>query len=227
MSIFELPELADVHVDVEHESELGRAPEAFLHLQRLQLRNRTKDKAGPLYAYDCVARHTLDAVVIVLLDGSGSETTICLRKSMRPPLLVRERYRLPLEDAQVYRAHPFLWEIPAGLIEPDEIGEIGVARSAARETLEEVGAVVDPQSFQALGPALFLSPGMIAEKLHFRVAYVNATNLQSPTTDGSPVEEYSLTTFVPLADALSMCESGQLEDIKTEVAIRRAVARIL
>ncbi len=119
-----------------------------------------------------------------------------------------------------------LWEIPAGLVEPDEHGAEDLAACAARETLEEVGLEIAASSFSVLGPPAGLSPGVIGEKIHFLVAEVDADARGVPTEDGSPVEERAEVRFVPLADALRAVRSGHVGDLKTEVGIRRLADRI-
>ena len=194
----------------------ARCDEGFLTLRRLTLRHRWADGVeSAAYAYDLVERAALDAVAIVLVaDGPR----IALRSSIRPPLAFRSRYAVPLDDP----GDPVLWEVPAGLVEPGERGEEGLRRCAARETLEEVGLRLPAGAFTALGPAAFLSPGVMAEKLHFLAARVDPARRGAPTEDGSPLEERAEVRFVPLDDALAACRDGRVADLKTEAAIRRA-----
>ena len=42
-----------------------------------------------------------------------------------------------------------------------------------------------------------------------------------PPGDGSPMEEGCVLQFVPLAEALRMCDRGDIEDAKTELVLRR------
>jgi len=118
------------------------------------------------------------------------------------------------------------WEVPAGLVEPDERGEEGLRACAARETLEEVGLAVAPSAFEALGPPVALSPGVIGEKIYFLVADVDPSQRGTPTEDGSPVEADARVRFVPLDDALAATRSGVVADVKTEVALRRLAERV-
>ena len=156
----------------------------------------------------------MDAVAIVLFTTDGR---ICLRSALRPPLAFRSTYALPIADP----CGPVLWEVPAGLVEPQERGEGGLKRCCARETLEEVGIALAPEAFERLGPAACLSPGVLAEKLHFFVARVDPSSAGTPTEDGSPVEERAEVRFVPIAEALRACRDGRVGDLKTETAIRR------
>lgn len=208
-----------VHVEVvEDRSATARCDEGFLKLRRLVLRNRYDDgTASEDYRYDLVERDALDAVAIVLWAQGEGEPLVCLRSALRPPLAFRPGYRLPLPETD----GPVQWEVPAGLVEPDEQGEEGLRACASRETLEEVGLEVAPLAFERLGPAASLSPGVLAEKLHYLVAKVDPSARRAPLEDGTPVEERAEVRFVPLSQALAACRDGRVADLKTEMAIRR------
>lgn len=198
------------------ESARMRSDEGFVRVRRLVLRNRYADgTTSREYRYDCAERDAIDAVGIVLVDRAGN---VCLRSSIRPPIALRPTYSLPFEGES---ADPTLFEIPAGLVEVDEKGEEGLRGCCARETLEEVGVEVAPSAFTRLGPAFYLTPGVIAEKVHVFVAEVDPDAAAVPTMDGSPVEEHARIEWVPLAEALAACRDGRIADVKTEVAIRR------
>jgi len=202
----------------------ARCDEGFLTVRRLTLRNRYEDgHRSAAYRYDLVEREALDAVAIVLLARGPGEPRICLRSALRPPLAFRASYAVPL--AEPPDETPVLWEVPAGLVEPEERGEVGLRACAARETLEEVGLVLSPGDFSPLGPAACLSPGVMAEKLHYQVAEVDPAERRAPLEDGTPVEERAEVRFVPLAEALAACRDGRVADLKTETAIRRLAER--
>lgn len=212
----ELDELPEIGVEVvEDRSAESRCDVGFLRLRRLSLRNRYRDGTlSDTYVYDLVERTALDAVAIVLVARGGDEPAVCLRSALRPPVALRE------DDATGVQ-----WEVPAGLIEADEPGPEGVLVCAAREALEEVGAELAPEDFAPLGPAVLLSPGVMAERLSFVVADVDPSACVTPTEDGSPVEERAKVQFVPLTEALAACASGLIADIKTELAVRRLADR--
>jgi ADP-ribose pyrophosphatase len=217
------PELIDLLADrprvdvtvIEDRTASARCDRGFLRVRRLTLKNRYEDGAESAeYAYDLVERDALDAVAIVLFTDSGE---VCLRSALRPPLAFRSTYAIPIDDP----SGPVLWEVPAGLVEPEERGEDGLQRCCARETLEEVGLALAPEAFERLGPAACLSPGVLAEKLHYFVARVEPRSAGAPTEDGSPVEERAEVRFIPIAEALRACRDGRIGDLKTETAIRR------
>jgi ADP-ribose pyrophosphatase len=194
-----------------------RSDEGFIRVRRLLLRNHYEGgEHSREYRYDCAEREAIDAVGIVLFDREGR---VCLRSSIRPPLAMRPGYVLALQDEEP--GCPTLYEIPAGLIEIEERGEDGLRACCARETLEEVGLHVEPGAFVRLGPGVFLTPGLCAEKIHFFAAEVDGARAVEPTMDGSPVEERATIEWVPLEEALAACGDGRVMDIKTELSLRR------
>lgn len=214
----------DIEV-VEDGSATARCDKGFLKLRRLRLRNRYPDGTiSEPYPYDIVDRAALDAVVMVLHRTGPSGLEVCVRSSLRPPLGVRTHG----EAAPV----SVLWEVPAGLIEPEEAEGVsvdgvlpGVLSCAARETLEETGYVVPEARFRALGRMTYLSPGVLAERLHYVSASLDGCTVGDPTLDGSPVEEGSALLFVSLDEAIAAVDRGDIQDAKTEVALRRFVAQ--
>ena len=96
---------------------------------------------------------------------------------------------------------------------------------ARRETLEEVGLSISEDDFAPLGGAVSLSPGVIAERLHFYHGLADPASAQTPTEDGSPAEERAQIHWMPLEDALAALDDGEICDVKTEIAIRRLAAR--
>ena len=216
-----LSERPRVHIEiVEDRTATSRAGEGFIRVRRLALRNRYDDgTTSAPYPYDCAERAAMDAVAIVLHTRDGR---VCLRSSIRPPLALRPGYALPLPSGD----DPTLFEVPAGLVEPDEHGEAGLQRCSARETLEEVGLEVSPDAFARLGVGVYLTPGLIAEKIHFFSAEVDPGAAGTPALDGSPVEERARIEWVPLSEALAACRDGRIEDIKTELGLRRLAERL-
>ncbi len=204
---------------VEDRTAESRADEGFIRVRRLELRNHYEDgHASRAYAYDCAERAAMDAVAIVLVASDGR---VCLRSSIRPPVALRAGYALPLPGTD----DPTLFEVPAGLVEPNEHGEAGLRACAARESLEETGIAVAPDAFRRLGPAVYLTPGLVAEKIHAFVAEVDPASAGAPTLDGSPVEERARIEWIPLEEALAACRDGRIEDAKTELVLRRLAER--
>ena len=206
---------------------LPREPRTgFLWIRHLTLQNRYPDghRSKP-YQYFMVERELLDAVAITLFRRTHTGAVeVILRSQLRPPLAFRHTYEVPLLALGTGAVQ---WEIPAGLIEPGEQGEAGLFKRASAEALEEVGYQLPPERFTMLGPATSLSPGLLAEKLHYVYAELRDDDLRGHATgDGHAVEEGSVSVFVPLAEALDAVDTGLVHDMKTEVALHR-LARLV
>jgi ADP-ribose pyrophosphatase len=215
-----LPTTPTIEVKVVRDARPERR--GFVWLREAVLQNAYPDgtQSEP-YEYFFVERKLLDAVTLALWRRGKSGPEIVLRSQLRPPLAFRREYDVPLA---AHGTGAVQWEVPAGLIELGERGQAGIAARASAEALEEVGVVIPAERFQPLGPPTSLSPGLIAEKLHFVHAEVLPTDEHGRAHgDGHPVEEHAVSAFVPLDEALAALDSGVIHDIKTEVAIRRLV----
>jgi ADP-ribose pyrophosphatase len=203
--------------------DISLSAQGFLQVREVELQNRYEDGARSApYRYLMVQRSRLDAVAIVLYRKGKAGLELILRSQLRPPLAFRGEYEVPLPETE---GGPVQWELPAGLIEPGEHGHDGLHARAAAETLEEVGVIIAPERFRTLGPAASLSPGVIAEKIHFVSAEILDTDQWVVADgDGHVLESHSHSVFVSLATALAALDSGLLSDVKTEVGIRRAQA---
>jgi 8-oxo-dGTP pyrophosphatase MutT (NUDIX family) len=141
---------------------------------------------GREYDLDFV-RHP-GAAAVVAVDGAGR---VCL---------VRQ-YRHGIGD--------FLWEIPAGKLDPGEPPQI----CAVRELKEETG--ISAQSWTSLGQYL-PAPGIFTEVIHLYLARELAVGTASPDAD----EDLEL-QWLPLADAVNMVLRGEWNDGKTALALWR------
>lgn len=193
---------------------------AFLWVRKLELVNRYPDGArSQPYHYFMVERERLDAVCVVLFRHVKGELQVLLRSQLRPPLWFRSEFDVPLP---AHGTGAVQWEAPAGLIERGEHGEAGIFERAQAETLEEVGLRLPVSRFVTLGQPTSLSPGLIAEKLHFVCAEVHDSDPREDALgDGHAVEERSVSRFVAFEEAQRALENGLLHDLKTEVALSR------
>lgn len=183
----------------------------FLHLAHTEL-----EIAGKPFIYDLVERKALDAAVVCAHYAKDGATWVFLRSCPRIPVLLREKAAFEPDLDGV------LWELPAGLIEPGESPAVG----AARELEEELGVRVESDALKPLGPAVFPAPGVIGELHVYFEVRVDPTLLQVPGEDGSPLEAAAEIISVSLSEALQACESGQIRDGKTELALRRLDERL-
>jgi 8-oxo-dGTP pyrophosphatase MutT (NUDIX family) len=179
---------------------------SFLRLERLRLKVIAKDGAeSKPFEYDIVTRRALDSVVIAAHFERGGQVHIILLTAVRPPLWARDEGSMTL------------WELPAGLVEPGEVPR----DAAARELFEETGARAEPAALEPLGAAMLPAPGMIAEVQSYFHVRVDPDHLAAPPGDSSALETVSTRAFVPLEEALALCASGGIRDMKTELALRR------
>ncbi|HVW24786.1 MAG TPA: NUDIX hydrolase [Polyangiaceae bacterium] len=200
------------------------APPGFLRLVRRRLRARYPDGTqSASFVYDEVDRRSIDAVVIVAhYVANGGERRVFLRSALRPPLYFRGASKAP---AAASESHGHLWELPAGLIDAGEQGVEAPGAAAARELHEEVGFAVAPDALRALGPSTYPSPGVIAERHFYYEVTVDPATRTEPMLDGSALEKGGIVFDVSVADALAMCARGDIEDAKTELALRRLAER--
>ncbi len=218
-----LPLLPQIAVTVVDDVTQGsRCDEGFLRVRRRRLSLSFSDgRVSPVFAYDEAWRVALDAVTMAahFADPRGVRR-VYLRSSLRPPVALRPEEpiaRGPLTGA--------LWELPAGLVEPDERGEPGLRRCAARELEEELGIAVADEALRPLGAGMYPSPGVIAERIYFYEVEVDPATRRPPGLDGSPLEEGAEIVAYPLADALALADEGFFDDMKTELGLRRLAAR--
>ena len=142
---------------------------------------------GREYDLDFV-RHP-GAAAVVAVDGSGR---VCL---------VRQ-YRHGVED--------FLWEIPAGKLDPGEAPEA----CAVRELAEETG--VQARRWTSLGQFL-PAPGIFTEVIHLYMARDLTVGAPAPDAD----EELEI-QWLPIEEAAGMVLRGEWSDGKTGLALWRA-----
>jgi ADP-ribose pyrophosphatase len=214
-----LPPLPNVRLEVLDDLS-PKGASGFLRLRRRRLRAHYPDgSASEPFDYDEVDRRAIDAACMLAhYEDSRGVTYVYLRSCLRPPVAMRDKARSPLREEH---DHGGLWELPAGLVEPGEQTPDGVVAAAQRELLEELGFDVARSALAPLGHSVFLSPGIVSERLFFFHVLVEPSQRRAPELDGSPLERFGEVIDVPLSDALGWCASGAIEDVKTEVGLRR------
>lgn len=193
---------------------------AFLRVRHVVLSASFPDGSeSEPFSYDMVERKALDAVVVAPhYRDAGGARWVYLRSALRPPVALRSREASPLPERPTLGG---LWEVVAGLVEPDERSEAGLRACAARELYEELGAKVSAADVMSLGPATFPSPGIIGERHYYFHVEVVPASLVPPTEDGSVLERQASIVALPLDEALTLVRNGEIEDAKTEIALRR------
>ena len=183
----------------------SRCDEGFLHVKRLRARNRYADgSTSREYRVDVVDRPIPDAVAVLVWRRGPAGLEVLTRKTLRPAAHFRAGLPLPLPDP---RGYLFVEELVAGVLEPSDHGDPGLLRRAAEEVLEEAGFRV--------------APGILSEKIHPTVVEVTGLLAEQPGGDGSPLEEGAALRWWAAEALLEACRSGEVEDAKTEVCLRR------
>ena len=114
-----------------------------------------------------------------------------------------------------HAAGGYIYELPAGKLEPDEPPET----TARRELTEE--AAVNAAQWVSLG-SYFSSPGVFTEVIHLYLA----TGL-SPAAAAPGADEVFQVEWWPLSQAIERARNGELSDGKTIIGILRAAAHKL
>jgi ADP-ribose pyrophosphatase len=213
-----IPPLPDIELELLEDLSPAQPP-GFLRLVRHRYRARYPDGSfSEPFVYDAVDRRALDAVVIAAHFSTAGRRWVYLRSAVRPPIALRRARPSPVLEP----GHTVIWELPAGLVEPGEHEDLdGVRRCAARELAEELGFVLAPEALNGLGPSGYPAPGFVGERHFFFEVEVAPDARREPSLDGSPLERFGVVAAVPLDHALSLCESGGVEDEKSEIALRR------
>ncbi|NNM61773.1 MAG: NUDIX hydrolase [Steroidobacteraceae bacterium] len=151
---------------------------------------RLRAPNGRVYEYDLV-RHP-GAAAVVPVDAQGR---VCL---------VRQ-YRLGVDD--------FLWEIPAGKLDPGESPEA----CAERELREETG--LSAADWRPLG-VYIPAPAICTEIIHLYLAEALSAGAPAPDAD----EELEHRWF-GLEEAMNLVLAGEISDGKTALGLLRAQNR--
>jgi len=215
-------------VDFEIESDgIAGIEGGFMAVRRLRLRNvRDDGSRSRTYVCDFLVRPKgVDAVVVAVYHRSGTGTQVLLREGLRPVLANgRNPEALAIPDARPYLTFT---EVVAGIIEVDDRGEQGVRQRAAIEVEEESGFTVSADDVEFLGAGSFPSPGSMPEKFWLTAVEVPGPHGQRQAEgDGSPMEEGATTRWMDLDEAIGACVDGRIEDVKTELALRRLRDRL-
>jgi len=154
-----------------------------------------------------------------------SVDTVDLPNGMRVPLeIVRhpggaavvaldERQRVCVLRQYRHAAGGYIYELPAGKLEPDEPPDVTIRRELAEE------AGMTAARWESLG-AYFSSPGVFTEVIHLYLA----TQL-TPVTARPEADEVFEIEWWPLELALQRARNGELTDAKTIIGILRAGSR--
>lgn len=191
----------------------------FLKIKRSELVFHYPDgtQSEP-FTVDRMVRGTDDAVGVLAWFKQNGKPHIYLRSGIRPALALRE-YRTT--GTKEPRDIGNLWELPAGGVEKEELGQEGLLHAAARELHEEVGFELSPDKLKFLGKRTFLDVGSSGTRMFLLHCEVDPTTRTPPIGDGSPMERFAEIISVPLEDAMQAVKEGYIIDSYTEIGIRR------
>src|SRR5262245_11962064 len=108
----------------------------------------------------------------------------------------------------------WIWELPAGRLEPGESPEY----TARRELVEEAGC--EARQWETLG-SILSSPGVFAETIHLFMA----RGLVAAPLGHEPHEIIEI-HWIPLPQAVGQALAGELRDAKTVIGLLRAASRL-
>ena len=222
-------EIAAIEV-VEDYTARARCDEGFLRLKRLRARNRRVDgSASREYPIDVIDRPTLDAVAVCLYARTSRGVEVLTRRGLRPAAYFRRGKVVascPSPSTCSSRSSSRACSSRASS------GSTRSAAAGADEVREEAGIEVAPDALEPLGGRVLPAPGdRLREdpppRRRGRGGRRGPTPAPAPQEgDGSPLEEGAVLVWRELGAALAACERGEIEDAKTELALRRLAARL-
>jgi ADP-ribose pyrophosphatase len=144
---------------------------------------------GSIGELDIIRHPGASAIVPFVSDVAGED----------PQLLLVRQYR--------YAAGDFLYEIPAGRLEPGE----DPRNCAIRELGEETGCTASHIDFLF---TMFTTPGFTDERIHVFLA----SGLERGST-AHEADEFMTVETMTLSRALELIQEGRINDAKTALAI--------
>jgi ADP-ribose pyrophosphatase len=146
---------------------------------------------------------------VVLPNGRRTELEVVHHPGGAAVVALDAQQRVCLLRQYRYVAHGWVWELPAGKLEPSEPPLV----TAQRELLEEAG--VSAGHWTSLG-ALLSSPGVFSEVVHLFLARDLTTTTAAPEAN-----EVFEVHWVPFAEACERAASGAICDGKTALGLLR------
>jgi ADP-ribose pyrophosphatase len=151
---------------------------------------------------------------ITMPNGVSVELEIIRHPGGAAVVAVDEREHVCLLRQYRHAAGGWLWELPAGKLDPGEPAET----TAARELAEEAG--LQASRWESLG-RLITTPGFCDEIIHLFLA----RNLTETTAQPERHELFEI-HWIPFASALEQVYSGTIIDAKTMLGLTLAARTI-
>jgi len=152
--------------------------------------------------------------VVELPNGRLAELEIIRHPGGAAAVALDDAGRVCLLRQYRHAAGGWLWELPAGKIDPGE-EPFGTAR---RELAEEAG--MEAEDWKDLGP-MVSSPGVFTEVIHLYLA--RGLRQTGQAHEGDEVIEIH---WLPFSQALDWCSDGTITDGKTLIGLFRTDALI-
>jgi 8-oxo-dGTP pyrophosphatase MutT (NUDIX family) len=159
-----------------------------------------------------VIRVTVDEVV--LPNGRQAALEVVHHPGGAAVVALNDLQQVCLLRQYRYVAGGWIWELPAGKLEPSEPPEL----TARRELTEEAGVLAS--EWLSLG-SILSSPGVFAEVIHLYLAQGLAT-ARSQLEDSEVLEVH----WISFPKACDMALSGELRDAKSIIGLLRAAQRL-
>lgn len=151
---------------------------------------------------------------ITLPNGAECELEIVKHPGGAAIVALDEDLRICMLHQYRYAAGGWIWELPAGKLEPQE-----PAQSTARRELQEEAGITARQ-WESLGTVLS-SPGVFSEVIHLFLA-----RGLTPTPRRHEAHEAIEVHWLPFNDAYARAASGEICDSKTLAGLLRAGTRL-
>ncbi len=152
-------------------------------------------------------------------DGSTGTYAWVNRKNGVGVVVVTTNNKILLHKEYRYVIKEYSWEVQGGGIDEHETP----TEAAARELLEESGISVNPSSLQKMG-VFYPLHSFNTESVTLFMVTIEETS--SNTLGVEPSESIEDQRFVTFDEALSMIDSGQVNDAFTAHAIQMAIRKV-
>jgi ADP-ribose pyrophosphatase len=158
---------------------------------------------------------TVNVETVLLPNGHTLDLEIIHHPGGAAAVAIDEQQRVCLIRQYRHAVGGYIWELPAGKLEPSEAPLL----TAQRELIEEAGC--EAAHWHSLG-AVVSSPGVFTETVHLFLARgLRAVKMAHEAAEVIEIH------WVALAEACQRAEAGDINDGKTVVGLLRARAALL